>query len=321
MKQRAFRERYEKLWVTLEAWLDTHHHERDKALVGSIPRLYRQVCHHLALARARNYSPMLQERLNRLALRGHRQLYGTRPQLLRGLARFFARDFPRAVRTNWRPVAVAALLFYLPFTVLGVAVYKNPPLTYSVISPSDAAMMRSMYEPDTRRIGVRDSEDDFAMFGMYIWNNVSIGFRTFASGLVVGIGAILILAFNGTIIGTVVGHLTEAGLGGTLWPFIAGHGAFELNAIVLAGAAGLMLGYSVVAPGRRTRKDAIRAAATRCMPLVYGFTTMLVLAAFIEAFWSSSVLIPPVAKYAVGASLWLFVLLYFGFAGRTRESE
>src|SRR3546814_19122766 len=88
------------------------------------------------------------------------------------------------------------------------------------------------------------------MFGLYIANNISIGFRTFAGGLLAGVGSLLVLVFNGVMLGTVAAHLQGIGHGGPFWRFVVGHAAPELSAIVVAGTAGLRLGLGLVAPGQ-----------------------------------------------------------------------
>ena len=130
------------------------------------------------------------------------------------------------------------------------------------------------------------------MFGHYIWNNVSIGFRTFASGLLAGVGAIVVLIVNGVMIGGVAGHLQAVGHGDPFWRFVAGHSAPELTAIVIAGGAGLRLGLNLIAPGQRRRIDALVEGGRRGALLCLGVLAMLVFAAFVEAFWSSIAWMP-----------------------------
>ena len=98
------------------------------------------------------------------------------------------------------------------------------------------------------------------------------------------------------------------------------HGAPELTAIFLAGGAGLRMGWAVLAPGSWRRVDALRRAAAECLPVMYGVFALLVLAAFIEAFWSSRELAPQI-KYGVGAACWALLALYLLFAGRQRQGQ
>ena len=143
-----------------------------------------------------------------------------------------------------------------------------------------------MYDPANKRLGMREADDNVAMFGFYIWNNVRIGFQTFATGLAFGLGTLFYLVFNGVMIGAVAGYLTEIGYGDPFWSFVSGHSAMELTAIAISGAAGLRLGAALIAPGLRSRKAALVAAARPAVQLMYGAAAMFFAAAFIEAFWS-----------------------------------
>jgi len=118
----------------------------------------------------------------------------------------------------------------------------------------------------------------------------------------------------------VSGHLTEIGYGQTFWSFVIGHGAFELTAIALAGAAGLQLGWALISPGRLTRGESLRLAARKSVQLLCGVMVFLLIAAFIEAYWSSTTVIAAWVKYLVGAVLWLLVAAYLIFAGRTQHA-
>jgi uncharacterized membrane protein SpoIIM required for sporulation len=101
---------------------------------------------------------------------------------------------------------------------------------------------------------------------------------------------------------------------------VVGHGAFELTAIVFSGAAGLKLGYSLLNPGPFSRRDALRLAGQEAIPMLYGIILMLVIAAFMEAFWSSNASLAISVKYTVGAACWILVLLY-SLSGKRFESR
>lgn len=283
----------------------------------ALPKLYRDLCGDYALAVSRHYSPGLIEELARLVRRAHRQLYRRRTALLGPVLGFMARGFPATLRRHAAVFWLAAGLLFLPMLVMGIACHGNPELIYSVMQGEQVGQLESTYDPANRRPGrdpERDSADDFMMFGFYVMNNVGIGFRTFASGLLLGVGSVLILLLNGVSIGAAAGHLTRLDFGGTFWPFVSGHAPFELTAIAISGAAGLLLGKALIAPGPRTRLAALRANARDAVTLVGGAALMLLLAAVIEAFWSSGSAAPAV-KYAVGALGWLLVALYLGLAG------
>jgi uncharacterized membrane protein SpoIIM required for sporulation len=320
MKQSLFESQQQSTWQAFSAQLDAlERGKADSQQCHNFAADYRRLCQHLALAQSRGYSSHLVEHLQQLAMRGHQQFYRHRSPLGGQLLGFILAGFPRLVRAEWRFVAVASLLFFGSLLAMGLLVYLVPELVYSLIGTEQVAEMEQMYDPDARRIGrfgERDSGDDWMMFGYYIMNNIGIAFQTFASGLLLGLGSLFFLLFNGLMIGAVAGHLTQIGYGETFWSFVVGHGAFELTAIALAGAAGLKLGWALLAPGRLPRGEALRLAAGHSVRLVGGVIVFLLLAAFIEAYWSSMSLASPVIKYWVGAGLWLLVLSYLLLAGR-----
>lgn len=324
MKQRRFVEQYEDDWEAFTRLVRSVDDGVDGASQPALdlPAAYRRLCHHYSLARSRRYSPALIRRLEELVWLGHQALYRKRGSVRWRLFNFITAGFPRALRRHRRYLLWSTILFVLPALSMGLACYIDPEIIYTVMSPDGVADMESMYDPGNDRIGRsggRRSEPDFVMFGYYIYNNVGVGFRTFAGGILLGIGTVFLLLFNGLLLGGVAGHLSRLGYVDTFWPFVAGHSALELTAIVVCGAAGLMLAHGLVAPRRWTRLDALRERARQAVPLVVGAALMLLLAAFVEAFWSSSGAGTGI-KLMVGGGLWLLVMAYLLLAGRGHGS-
>lgn len=324
MRQEQFVARYQAEWQTLEQWLAQRGERprqarRQPAHEGlddaDFPQRYRRLCQQLALARRRGYSPQLVARLQQLMQQGHTLLYRTpRPQWQRALAFLFA-DFPQLVRSQARSMWVAAALFVVPLVGSFALILWRPELIHLLMDNARIAEFERMYDPASPNLG-RDSGTNWTMFGYYIMNNISIGLRTFAFGLIAGVGTVLVMLFNGVGIGSVAGHLQHIGHGDPFWRFVAGHGAFELTAIVIAGGAGLQLGMKLLAPGRRRRIDALVEGGVIGAKLCVGVAAMLLIAAFIEAFWSSIAAIPAWGKYSVAAVLWTTVLVWLWRGGR-----
>ena len=282
------------------------------------PRLYRKICNQYAIALSRQYSPALVNRLHAMALRGHNILYHRSAFQPVKVFHFFSRTFPRTFRNTIVYFGAALLLFLLPLIGTGISCYAQHDLVYSIMDESRVADMEFMYDPANRNYGRSAGQQDaksIAMFGFYVRNNISIGFRTFAGGILAGAGTVFFLIFNGILLGAVSGHITRLGFTETFWPFVSGHGAFELTAIIISGTAGLILARAVIAPGNRQRMDALKSAAATALVLMLGAAAMFLLAAFIEAFWSpvnASITI----KYSAAAGLWALVIIYLAMAGR-----
>ena len=330
LRQEQFIERHAREWDDFERWLDAsaqrsrgsgiaspRQQRQDVLRDEDMPAAYRRLCQQLAIAHKRGYGPHLQARLQSLMQRGHDILYRTPPARGRALLHLLGARFPQQVRAEWRFMLASLVLFLIPLVAMFVLVLLRPEWIHSVFSPEQVASFEHMYDPAAAadRVG-RDNGTDVQMFGFYVFNNISIGFRTFASGLLAGIGSAIVLAVNGVMIGGVAGYLQAIGHGAPFWRFVAGHGAFELTAIVISGAAGLLLGWSLLAPGRRRRRDALMDAGRRGGVLVCGAFAMLLVAAFIEAFWSSIGWMPGAIKFGVAAVLWSGVLLWLWRGGR-----
>jgi uncharacterized membrane protein SpoIIM required for sporulation len=319
-----FEQMYQDGWAELERQLDailrgrTGKKGEEKPIDGErLAELYRRACEHLALARARAYPAYIQDRLDRLTGEAHQVIYQHRGLGMSRITQFFAADFPRAVRAHATYVWIATAVFVLPTILIGLLVYSRPELILSVVDASTASNFEQMYSPNAESIGrLRTADTDWAMFGFYIRNNVTVAFQCFAGGLFAGLGSLFFLAFNGALGGAVGGYLTELGLASTFFSFVVTHAAFELTAIVLSGAAGLRIGHAVLAPKRQTRVQALVTAARESIVIVYGFAVMLLIAAAIEAFWSSARWLPHIVKYSVAAACWGGVICYFVFQGR-----
>jgi uncharacterized membrane protein SpoIIM required for sporulation len=176
---------------------------------------------------------------------------------------------------------------------------------YSAAAPIEA--MRTKYG------------SDFMMWAFYIQNNVGIGFRIFAGGVLLTLGAIFFVGYNGLLIGAVTGYIHYAGHTRNFYRFVAGHSSLELIGLIVCGVAGMRLGLAILKPGRLTRRDAMRAAGRRALPLLTGGSLMIFLAAFVEGFWSASHA-AAWAKYTVGITLWILLTLYLLFAGRNADA-
>ncbi|MCF5701592.1 stage II sporulation protein M [Pseudomonas syringae] len=323
MKQSLFESRHKAEWECFALALERLERGKQTSQVSGFPKAYRRLCQHLALAQERGYSSFLIDSLQQQALRGHQQLYRHRSRLGANLLSFILADFPRLVRAEWPFVLIAGLLFFGSLIGVGVLVHAFPELVYNLIPADQVREMQGMYDPVAGHLGRttdRAASEDWVMFGYYVMHNIGIAFQTFASGLLAGVGSAFFLFYNGLVIGAVAGHLSEIGFGQTFWPFVIGHGAFELSAIALAGAAGLKLGWALIVPGRLTRGEALRLAARKSVLLICGVMLFLLIAAFIEAYWSSKTTVTPLTKYAVGATLWALVAMYLLFAGRTRHA-
>lgn len=329
MNQIQFEQKYQSFWQAFEYLVNDlekgkRKQNTDLSARYELPKHYRKICNHLAIAKQRHYSPNLVQRLHTLVLKGHEQLYRNKIVWLWKMVEFISDSFPNLIRKHYPIFWLATALFSLPAIAMGIACFNNSEIMYSVMDAQSVAEMEYMYDPESKKPGrteERQADTDIMMFGFYVFNNISVGFRTFASGIIFGIGSLFLLVYNGLIIGGVAGYLTELGFTETFWTFVSGHGSFELTAIVICGMAGLLLAKPIFSPGNLSRVDALQLAAKESIQLVMGAALMLIVAAFIEAFWSPSSFVSTQIKYLVAAGLWAIVIIYLMFAGHNSNAS
>ncbi|WP_028101423.1 stage II sporulation protein M [Pseudoduganella violaceinigra] len=316
MKQAQFESTYGPLWTEIDLLLGKGAAGRE-----ALPEQYRRLCQCLALASQRGYSPQLVSYLHGLVARCHHALYGVAAERPTVLLQWLRLDLPRRVRAEWKLLLLVLLCLLGPAVAIGLLVWHDAHNAYLFSSPEDLARMHQMYSPSSVKTGRGGSEGDLQMFGHYIWNNVSIGFRTFASGIFGGVPAMLSVLFNGMQMGVVAAWLSlDPATRTNFWSFVVTHSSFELTGLVLSGLAGMRLGLALIKPGRLSRRRALQEASIEMYPVVAGAALLTVLAAFFEAFWSASAFAPAV-KYSVGALCWASVFLFFGFAGREKGTH
>lgn len=317
MKRATFLSLRRPSWQRFESMLVRAGASRTPAAPDVLPfsQALRGLCHDLATVRSRGFGRDLEHYLNDLVVRGHNTLYASAPGNSLGIRRFLSTDFPRLLRANAVYFLVSLVLFAAPAVISALVVRHDSSLAGRVLPAQEIDQMERMYRepgPDDRG---RLPSAPLGMTGFYTRNNVGIAFRCFATGVFFGLGSAYFLVYNGIVLGTVAGFLVASGHGERFFSFVIGHGAFELTAIVIAGAAGLRLGHAIVHPAPYRWSESLRLRGRMAAQLAQGAAAMLLVAALIEAGWSPLPL-PPFVKYAAGATFWLVVFAYLGFAGQ-----
>ncbi len=317
MTSHQFEDQNRHRWQRLEEVIEAVEKKQPHEDIDRLPTLFRQICHDLSVARHRLYEQALVERLNRLAISGYRTLERRVSGGWDRFARLVISDFPRAVRSEKRLFWLNMLLFWGPFLWLATGTPNDPEWAMRLLGTDGMVQMESMYGSHTSPHDYMREEfgSNFMMFAFYIYNNVGIDLRTFAGGLLAGVGSLLIVLFNGAHIGAAAGYVHHACNPQTFYSFVAGHSGPELMGIVVAGMAGMRLGLSLIHPGPHDRRTALVLGGRRALLLILGACVMTAFAAVIEGFWSANPMAPWI-KYSFGAVVWTLTIAYLGFCGR-----
>jgi uncharacterized membrane protein SpoIIM required for sporulation len=304
-------------WAELDRLLHTPAELGQGEATRRVAALYRSLSADVMQVRSLGFGADLQRRLDALASRAHGFLYRAPERQGSFAFRQMLAEFPRVVRRHWGFVAAATVLFWLPFALgLGGTLWRQG-FAERVLPPEMLESMSSAY--GEHFAAGRPDGGDATMAGFYVYNNVGIAFRCFATGILFGAGSSFFLVYNGLVTGTVVGWVIAHGNGRNILTFVCGHSPFELTAIVIAGAAGLQIGYALIDTGGLRRRSSLIKAGRSAIVLVIGAGVALLVAAGVEGFWSASAA-PDIAKWSVAVLNSLLVLGYLSFGGRERRA-
>jgi uncharacterized membrane protein SpoIIM required for sporulation len=312
-------------WTRLEELVRVPRRSLNPAQVDELVQLYQRTSTHLSTARTERADPALVARLTRLVATAAGLIYGTRSRSAAGLARFFTTSFPAAVWHARRFVAVAALLLLVPAFVMG-----------TWLASSDEALDAS--GPDAAREAY--VEEDFEAYyssapaGQFATqvtvNNIQVSIIAFAAGALVCVVTAFVLVTNGAHVGVAAGTFAAVGEQSKFWGLILPHGVLELSAVIVAGGAGLAIGWAIVAPGDRPRSEALAAEGRRAAAIILGLMLAFIVAGTIEGFVTPSGL-PTYARVGVGlaagAAFWTYVVTLgrraaaLGYTGAIGEHE
>jgi uncharacterized membrane protein SpoIIM required for sporulation len=281
--------------------------------------LYRAAAADLAFARRRWPGDPLVARLEDLVARARHLVYAA-PRRRYSALRFLATGYWRLVAERPLLLGVSAVLLFGPALLAGAWALDDPGAAGGLV-PEE---YHSVTEPRTEGTDLGFSASEEAGFAAEIFtNNIRVTFVAFAGGMTAGVLTALVLLFNGTLLGTVAGLAWGAGNGAPFVELVAAHGVLELSCIVVAGAAGLRLGWAIVDPGRLPRGRSLRREARHAVLLALGTAPWLVLAGLVEGFVTPSGLGVAAALtigLALGALYWA-LLVWRGRGSFTDELE
>ena len=179
-----------------------------------------------------------------------------------------ARLLAARARAHPASLAIAALCLFGPSLLGGYWAWRDP-------GAGDAARAGRVPVRRASR-GSRGEDwgisvDEQAAFSSEIFtNNIRVAILAFAGGILLGVGALFVLLYNGVILGATFGIAIGAGNGPPLFQQVLAHGVLELSCIVVAGAAGMRIGWAIIDPGTRPRGEALREEARAAAEMLLG---------------------------------------------------
>lgn len=307
----------EQEWRRLDALVTLCEKKSPKALsdedLVALPILYRGALSSLSVARETSLDLELVNYLESLCARAYFFLYGVRTSAGGRIRQFFRRDWPDAVASLWKETLISLLIVAVG-AVSAYLLVRAEPEWFGAFVPSEMAQGRDFTaSADTLRSTLYDGGEGegLGFFAtMLFTHNARVAIFCFALGFAFGVPTALLLLYTGAMLGAFLALFGSHGLGFELGGWLIIHGSTEIFAIILAGAAGLRIGWSVVFPGAATRLDAAAHAGKASATVMVGVVLMLLVAGLLEGF-GRQLINEDMARYTIGAFMLLLWCAYY----------
>jgi len=312
-------------WSELESVLDRLEKRPElKLSLTSLERfhyLYQRTSGDLAKIKTFASEPNTLAFLESLVARAFGEIHETRekPHRFAPLHWFFStfpQTFRKHVRAFW--ICLAAMLVG---SVLGGFVLVLDPGSKDVLLPfahlHGDPSERVAQEENVKQDRLSGAKSSFSSHLMT--HNIKVAIFTLALGLTWGIGTLIMLFYNGVILGAVAIDYVMAGETTFLLGWLLPHGAIEIPAIILAGQAGLVLAGALIGWGKPlSLKMRLRKIRADLVTLILGIALLLIWAGIIEAFFSQyhEPVLPYGVKIGFGVLELVLLVLFLARSGR-----
>ncbi|QEL26455.1 stage II sporulation protein M [Bosea sp. F3-2] len=325
MRSAEFRRSREVAWRTLDNLVSRVERKGLSRLsaeeLRELPLLYRTAASSLSVARSIALDRNLILYLEGLVLRAFFVVYGPRTGIMEALAGFLKRGFPAAVRkAGWH--ILLATLAIAAGVIIGFMLVLPNENWFSVLVPETMAGGRG---PASTAEQLRRTEifapwpgfvESFVVFASFLFrNNATVGIMTFGLGFFGGVPTLLLLGYQGVMLGAFFALHHNRGLLYDFIGWVSIHGVTEIGALILCGAGGLVIAEKVLFPGRYGRLDSLALAGKAAAGLAGGAVLMLFVAGIIEGGLRQLIASTP-WRLAIGAATGLLWMAYFHSCGR-----
>lgn len=282
--------------------------------------LYRRAVSALSVARSQGIDDTRIQYLNGLVSRAYGHVYVADSKGWPSVTKFFTEEFPRCFRRNLQFITVSFLISLIAMLFAWGIVRQDPGKADVVFGQNATEMIDAQVERHTGHKNWMPGEERPIMSGFIITNNIKVSIMVFVYGITAGIGTVLLLGYNGLMLGVIGAGVASrsAHVALSFWSFVAPHGVIELTAIFISGGAGLLIAWAILNPGCYSRRVALKLAGREAFTLMLGVAAMLVVAGLIEGFFSPSML-PYSLKLSVAAVLGILEYSYLFMAGRKKK--
>lgn len=279
MKEAAFIKQNKSRWEEFEHVVKN----QQQASPDRLAELFIQVTDDLSFARTQYPDSRTTHYLNALASKVHLEIYKNKKEERNRFITFWKYELPEVMYSVQKPLLYSFIIFIVAGLIGAVSARYDDTFVRLILGDGYVNMTLENIKNGNPTAVYGDS-GALMMFFMITINNIYVSFRVFVFGILASLGTGFDLFNNGLMVGAfIMFFFLEQQLGQAL-PVIMLHGTIELTSIVIAGAAGFVMGNSLLFPGTYSRLQSFKMGGKKGLKIVMGLVPFFILAGFIESF-------------------------------------
>lgn len=278
MKESAFLQKNKARWEEFEKTLN----HQQQAAPDHLAEIFIQLTDDLSFARTQYPKSRVTQYLNSLTGKVHREIYKNKKEEKNRFILFWKEEVPAAMYESRKPLLVSFIIFILA-ALIGVVSAANDDTFVRLIMGDAYVNMTIENIKSGNPTRVYSSWGEMDAFFFITLNNIMVSFKVFAFGVIASLGTGYFLFSNGLMVGAFISFFYQEQQLSQAFPVIMLHGTIELTSIVIAGAAGFVMGNSLLFPGTYSRMVSFKMGAVKGLKIVMGLVPFFVLAGFIES--------------------------------------
>jgi uncharacterized membrane protein SpoIIM required for sporulation len=293
-----------------ERWLKNQQMPANDA--DEMAKDFTQLVDDLAYAKTFYPSGKVTQFINTEASKIYLSIYKNRKEESNRLVTFWKYDLPLTIRKHHGAVLFSFIVFLIFFGIGFFLSQKDESVTRSVLGDGYVDRTRENIE-NGNPFGVYESGNPILSWLHLMIHNIRVSLLMFVSGIFCGVPSIYFLVRNALMVGVFDQLFAGHGLGIQFWLVVFVHGTLEITAIIIAGAAGVILGKSFLFPGTIKRLDAFKKGAKDGVKIMIGLMPVFALAAFFEGLITRlyndiSILTTIIVSLSVLFVIWYFII-------------
>ena len=305
MKETKFIEQNHKKWEEFEHL--SKNKEKDSALYS---KLFIQITDDLSYARTFYGNRSVRVYLNNLAQSIFLKVFNRKKKKKSVFRNFWMEELPSIMYYHRKEFLISFVVVVLAI-LIGLLTYQHDPSFANKILGDEYLEMTAKNIAKKDPMAVYKQSNPIEMFIMIVSNNLMVDVLTFFSGLILSIGSIFVLIRNGLMLAAFQYYFIERDLFRESFLAVWLHGTLEISAMIICGAAGIVLGKGLVFPGTYSRTQAFFSSAQRATKIFFSALPITFVAGIIESFLTRYTNAPDILRLGLIVSSLLFILSYY----------